>query len=415
MRMILLACLLALAAAPADLGEATVTLLDGSMITGRVAALDAAQITVDTADGPQQAPREQLLDVQWNREAAAPDLPGIAVELVDGTRLAISEFSAAGRAITVHSPYAERPLRIARERVRQVQLQPPTDDVLALHSELNQKELTGDVLLVVQREGGPSDYLVGIVGNVTADAVSFEWEGQQLDAKRSKVSSIIFYHAAERTLADAICELTLVDGSHILANDISLDGVGRLTLRTPTGVRLVASQDNLARADFSAGKLAYLSDLKPTESRWTPQIALPKAALLIADYGQPRNDESFSGSPLLLAWEDPSSPTGHEIRAYTKGLALRSRSELTYRLPDGMRRFTTTAGIDPATASQGHVVLEIRADDRVVWEGEIDGKRPPVDINLDVGAARRLQLRVDYGRNLDYGDRLHLVEARITK
>ena len=46
-------------------------------------------------------------------------------------------------------------------------------------------------------------------------------------------------------------------------------------------------------------------------------------------------------------------PPGSEIRTYAKGLALRSRTELAYRLPAGMRRFAATAGIDPATAAPG--------------------------------------------------------------
>ena len=38
-----------------------------------------------------------------------------------------------------------------------------------------------------------------------------------------------------------------------------------------------------------------------------------------------------------------------------------------------------------------------------------------MEIDVELGTARRLQLVVDYGENLDYGDRLHLVEARFTK
>jgi hypothetical protein len=60
-------------------------------------------------------------------------------------------------------------------------------------------------------------------------------------------------------------------------------------------------------------------------------------------------------------------------------------------------------------------MLEIRADQRVLWEGEVDGHADPVNIDVNLGSARRLQIRVDYGRNLDFGDRLHLVEARVTK
>src|SRR4029079_9146425 len=115
-----------------------------------------------------------------------------------------------------------------------------------------------------------------------------------------------------------------------------------------------------ARADFSAGKLSYLSDLKPTNVKWTPRIAAPAAASLIAGYGLPRNDVSYSGSPLSLAWPDEALASGRQVRTYAKGLALRSRTEASFRIPAGMKRFVTTAGIDPATAQQGHVLLEIR-------------------------------------------------------
>ena len=136
---------------------------------------------------------------------------------------------------------------------------------------------------------------------------------------------------------------------------------------------------------------------------------------MLADYGHPRRNTSFAGSAIALSWADESEPSGRSVRTYEKGLALRSRTEATWRLPPGMKRFSATAGIDPATANEGHVLLEIRADDRVLWEGEIDGRRDPVQIEVELKSAHRLQIRVDYGRNLDFGDRLHLIEARVTK
>src|SRR5690606_33765143 len=112
-----------------------------------------------------------------------------------------------------------------------------------------------------------------------------------------------------------------------------------------------------ARIDFSSGKLAYLGDLKPTAVRWTPRVALPEGATTIASYGLPRNNVSYSGSPLSLQWRDDPLPNRRDLRTYARGLALRSRTELTYRIPEGMTRFVATAGIDPASASQGHVAL----------------------------------------------------------
>lgn len=413
------------AAAAATSADARVTLLDGTTVAGRLLDWNPGGLpgglVISTADGRRDIPANQLLDVRWDREAPA-EPPGMSVEFVDGARVAALAYTAAGRTASIQTPYADseaqgndKPLRISTERIARVHLMPPSDASRAVWQQLEERELAGDVLLVVKKEATQLDYLTGVVGNVTADQVAFEYDGQKLQVKRNKVAGIGYFHAEQPRLPEAACELTLVDGSVIPARSVAMSVDGRLRVSTPAGVRLTMPLDDVVRADFSAGKLAYLSDLTATNVKWTPRIATPRAADLIAGYGLPRNDVSYSGSPLSLGWVNESLPTGHEIRTYAKGLALRSRTEATYRLPNGMRRFTAIAGIDPATADQGHVVLEIRADDRVLWEGEIDGKRDPVQIDLDLGAARRLQLRVDYGQNLDYGDRLHLVEARVTK
>ena len=214
-------------------------------------------------------------------------------------------------------------------------MKPPSDATAALWKQLAEREVAGDLLIVAKREGGLLDYLSGVAGDVSADEVAFDYDGQKLPVKRSKVAAISYYHAQRRSLPEASCRLTLMDGSQIPAHDVALVDDGMLRVKTPAGIELTVSLMHVVRGDFSAGKLAYLSDLKPIEMRWTPRIATPGAASLIADVGQPRNNVSFTGSALSLAWPDESQPTGHEIRTYARGLAIRSRTDLAYRLPSG--------------------------------------------------------------------------------
>jgi hypothetical protein len=232
--------------------------------------------------------------------------------------------------------------------------------------------------------------------------------------KLSKIAAIVFYHAKEATLPEALCRVSLTNGSVIAAKEATLKDQ-QLVLESLAGVSVEFPFNQVTRIDFSSGKIAYLSDLQPTSVRWTPRVALPADAKMIAGYGKPRQNVSFDGSPLSLLWDDDPVPARRDVRTYQRGLAVRSQTELVYRVPDGMSRFAVTAGIDPATASQGNVTLEIRGDDRILWEGTIDGGEPPVEIDVELQAARRLQLVVDYGDNLDYGDRLHLIEARFIK
>jgi hypothetical protein len=144
-------------------------------------------------------------------------------------------------------------------------------------------------------------------------------------------------------------------------------------------------------------------------------VGIPSGAELAAEYGQPRRNQSAYGGPLTLQFDAQSAAPIDETRSYNKGLALRSHTELVYRVPAGFRRFTTVAGIDPSTSASGNVRLEIEGDGRLLWEDDIAGQEPPRSIELDIAGIKRLKIVVDYGRNLDTGDWLNLCDARIVK
>ena len=171
----------------------------------------------------------------------------------------------------------------------------------------------------------------------------------------------------------------------------------------------------MATVDFSSSKVVYLSDLKPIKEQWTPLIGIPEAAELIRQHGLPRRNQTFRGTQLSLLWHGTAPRGANEVRYYDQGLAMRSKSVLEYRLPRDAKQLRAVAGIDPQCVEQGHVILTIEADKSVLWEGAVSGAMPPVQLELDISGANRLRLTVDYGENLDFGDRLHLVEAGIWK
>ena len=156
--------------------------------------------------------------------------------------------------------------------------------------------------------------------------------------------------------------------------------------------------------------------MEPAIERWTPLVQTPEGADLIKDYGLPRRRQSFLGSALTLRFPSGSDVgNASELRTFSRVLAIRSRTEVEYRLDPGWSRFRAVAGIDPACSAQGNAILEVYADDRIVWREIIDGDGSPNDVDVDISGARRLRILVDYGRNLDFGDRVHLVDAKVTK
>jgi hypothetical protein len=391
--------------------QSTIQMLDGSKSVGEVVAWNDSELNVVSSSASKDLAISKLLDVRWPRQAVT-DSDSIFVELVDGSRLAYSTFSLEKQHATLGVSFSERPLIVGRQALRRIDLRPSAPLIVAALEEIERKELAGDAIVVAQRGSESMDYLTGVIGDVTTDQAIFEWEGDRVPVKRSKIAALVFYQPQQPTGGEATCQLTLTDASLVVASKVTLTDQ-LLTVATPAGLELQVPMEMLVRADFSSGKIQYLSDMTPIEVRWTPALGVPPIES-VQQRSLPRPDSSYAGTPLTLLWKDGKNRGRREVRTYEKGLALRSSTDVSYRLPPGMRRFSAIAGINPDDASAGSVMLTISADDAVLWEGPVKGAKPH-EIDVELGEARRLHIRVDYGENLDFGDQLHLVEARVTK
>ncbi|MEX0613321.1 MAG: NPCBM/NEW2 domain-containing protein [Pirellulales bacterium] len=407
---------------PAEAPDVTATRLDGTPITGALNSWEGGQLVVATADGEQRLATDQLLLLEWKSAPPKPDADMSStsqVELVDGTLIPIDDFrSSEGRVIvtlTAALPSDEKQLTLPKKQVAAVRSQPLTADAAEHWREIRDLDLASDVLVLLKRDGKSLDYVEGVLGNVSPDKIEFKLDREPLRIDRAKVAGFIYYRGQEQTGAEPRC---IVQGRSGLRASVSLatlaDGLvhittaGRVTFKWPL--------DDIYSADFSAGKLLYLGDVEPASERCTPLVGLPSDATLAAEYGRPRRNQSAYGGPLTLRLSDglTQSPTG-QTRSFNKGLALRSRTELVYRVPPGFRRFTTTAGIDPSVSAGGNVRLEIYGDDRLLLEDDVAGHEPPREIELDISGVKRLKILVDYGHNLDNGDWLNLCDARMVK
>ena len=396
--------------------ELIATAIDGQQTTGELVSWQADNLTLTSGGKTVELPLDRLLSIHPAASSTKPKQLPIYVELTDGSQLPLRDFAVSDHQATIDTPLAAEPLVLSTEQVQLVQFSPRARENAAFWSDLANKQLPGDVLVVQQSGAEQVEYLSGVLGDVSAEQINFKWDGEDIPVKRTKVVALAYYHGQALELPSASCWLTTVDGARLPVAQLEWDPSSKkLHVTTVGGIKLVVSLARLHEADYSIGKLTYLSDLEPLAQEWTPRIDLPASAELIREHGLPRRDQSFSGSSLSLSWPAEATEGPGVTKNYAKGLALRSRTVLEYRIPEGMNRLVAVAGIDPATAGQGNVTLEISADDQVLWQGEIDGGAAPIEINVPLPQARRLRLLVDYGGNLDYGDRLHLIDARMTK
>jgi hypothetical protein len=397
----------------------TLTRLDGSSHIGELRTWEDDHVTLITSQGEERFATDGLLSLRWATEQSSTSTRPPLIELADGTILPVKQFKVAGSRATVElaptSSAGRRELSFPVRLVNVVQLQPLEGPVAEQWQEIRDQDLASDLLVVLKRRGKSVDYADGVLGDITTDKIEFSLDGESMPVDRAKVAGLIYYRADDQAPVDTRCTLYGQGGLRANAAHVQLsDQLVQIT--TTEGVEFDWPLDEIYFADFSAGKIAYLSDLEQVTARWTPLVSLPAEASLAAEYGQPRRDQSAYAGPLtLVVREDDSSTSTGRIQSFNRGLAIRSHTEMTFRLPSGFRKFVALAGIEPATSSTGNVKLRIYGDERLLYEEEVAGDRPPLSIELEIANVKRLKLEVDFGNNLDTGDWLNLCDARLVK
>lgn len=387
------------AAAPQDQPglDVAVTTLAGEEVSGRMTQLDDRQLLLTTAAGDRALTVANLLQVTLQPKAspAAPDISAW-VELVDGTRLVGASFTAAaGKAkFKSHGQDVEITTRmLAHVRFRQ------HDERLAKQWEDSLSRADASDLIVV-RVGENLDYVDGVIKEVTADNVVLELDGETRPLSRERVDGLVFFNPNKPNFGDPVC---IVDaGTPIRARSLKL-AEGGFELMTLSGARMTLAAADVRSLDFSAGKLLYLGDVEPDSTDVVKYLG--PAIPLELEMHKPRRNQSPDGQPLTI-----------EGTSYKKGLGIRSRTELAYRLRNGYRRLEAIAGIDDEVRGKGgNVRLLIKGDDRVLFDETIDDVRGAVPLSLDVSGVNRLTILVDFGENQGFADHLDLANVRVLK
>ncbi|MDZ7616900.1 MAG: NPCBM/NEW2 domain-containing protein, partial [Patescibacteria group bacterium] len=173
---------------------------------------------------------------------------------------------------------------------------------------------------------------------------------------------------------------------------------------TPSAVTVSQPAEAVTKIDFSAGKVVYLADAEPQSVDWQAFFPMDTELASRREFFRPRRNRGFDSEHLELGGS-----------RYTRGLALHSRTEVVYRLPEGGTHLHATAGIDDRLRPHGNVLLVIRGDGKTLYEETLTGTTPPVELDLDIAGVRRLSILCDFGEGMDIADQLNLCNLRVVK
>lgn len=370
--------------------------LDGKAHTGQLQRLTGTSVVLATAGDKLEVPVADVLEIRLdNREDRTPPAePLLAVSLSDGSHVACTEVVAEGNRAVLQSPRLGR-VTIPYTALANVRFVGFDANVEGAWRELCQREHKQD--LVVVRKENVLDHYEGIVGAIEPQTVKFLLDGEEIPVKRAKAFGLILARPKQET-GDTLCRISLLGGDLIHVRELMGDADG-LQAELLTGVRVSVPLEAVAKIDFSGGKVLYLSQVEPRVVKYTP---------FFDHVWEYRRDRNLDGGPLRVGG-----------KTYARGLAIHSRTLLSYRLGGDYRRFQAVMGIDQTVELAEHgreVRVVISGDGNTLLETNVSGADDAQEIDLDVSNVRDLEILVDFGRDqLDIADHLDLADAKVIK
>ena len=167
--------------------ECRIDLIDSASLSGQLVSLDGDQMMLQPTEAsssePVSVPIETVIKItrQPGNGNNAPAFRPVSIFLDDGSVIKTDDFQSDGK--QAKFLFGEQPSGIAMKQVAAVMLRPANPKTREQWDEIGSGSHSGDVLVI--RKGDNSlDYLEGVVSEITADEVKFQFEGDSIDVKR---------------------------------------------------------------------------------------------------------------------------------------------------------------------------------------------------------------------------------------
>jgi hypothetical protein len=406
-----------LSASLSQLPPIEIETLQSAVHKGTVARWTSEGLTIKAGDGGDardvDVPLTNVLEVRFQSPATVPSpVTGSIVTLADGTRLLCSQITISGGQARLETA-GFGPLTLPLPVLAHVRLKPPTTKLNDAWTTILNREFKEDVLVILKKTeaGDTLDHLPGVIGDLNDKQLSLLLDGDEVPVSREKAYGWI-YRRRGPAPKPGIGQV-FVDGGDVLqVASIAWDG-SQFTAKLAAGPQVVIAPDKLRSVDLSRGKVQYLSRMEPRDVKYETlfQVLFPKLVkddVFLFPY---RRDTNLDGAPISLGG-----------KTYSRGVALHSRTTLTYRIGTDYRRFLAVAGIDDRLRGVGgYVYLVVKGDGKLLFDAEIRDGDAPRSIDVDVTSVRDLEIICDFCKGtelsdlLDIGDHLDLAEARVVR
>ncbi len=376
---------------------AELTTHDGKKVTGDIIAIDGKELIFQNGNAKETFELTKLNVIEI---IAAPKDPGInkaiEVEFVDGSQLRCVDFK-----------LKDKTALLTLAGTKQI-IEAPASSLLYMIRDVSEPKLNQAFRGLLSKRGKRDTWIVlkgdsldGVNGtfgdgDAKGENISFELEAtaEKLNIQMARVYGMILSQPPGVQVAQTVCKVIDAGKNVLYAKSLEMNDK-KFIVETVTGVRLeYPSISSVAKLDFSAGSMMYLSNAEPIKVEQTSTEGIPEVY---------RRDRNLDNNELKL----------NNVK-YPKGLALHSRTVLTYDLGGKYKLFQALVGVDDCVEGESQATLIIETDFKPVFKEVVKKGAKPKLLNLAVLNVKQLRITVE-SDFLDLGNQIDLANAKVLK
>ena len=403
-------CTAKFAAAQSATQTAVIELNDGSQFDGVMLGLSSDTASFTIAGEAKSFPVDSISQIRFSDQLESSSEFTKRVTFVDGSALICTSVILKDRQLQAKTESGIE-FKANSRLLDYVRFSSEPGESLEMWRETANEARESDALIVLKDQ--KLQAIEGIIGDVSADSVSFTVGERNADVKRSRLSGMLFYRRVTDEFAPPLCTLDLIDGSSIQVRSIDINEK-EIKVNSAAGISFSLTADAIVTIDFGSNRHVWLSDLEPATNDWTPLLASPAILDSLKQFSVARIDKSFTGKPLsiLMSDEDSGSVSSKE---FSKGFSIKGGGKISFLLSNQYLRLTGSTGFDPNANAAGKVKLIVQIDGKNRIEEVLDAANMerPFEFDIDLSGADRIVFQVDYFDRRAVGDILHAVDMKL--
>ena len=249
-----------------------------------------------------------------------------------------------------------------------------------------------DAAIVLGREKEISQ-VTGVAHGVSEGKLRFTFEGEDRSINVGRLVGLVYAKSPRKSSDAKPYQIAQLLSGDTLSGEWRAVDDNQLAFETAWG-RVSVPRAAVGKVMCRNGKVTYVSDLDPASVEEIPYFGR------LMSY---RRDQALDGGPLKL-----------KGKTCAKGLAVHSRSVLTYAVDGQFESFKATVGFDESSQGRGRVACRVIGDGREIFsEPDLAATAEPVAIDVPLTGVKQFALEVDYGEAEDTGDRVIWGDARV--